>query len=608
MTKGFRPWQAEFFELAYNNRRCYLIAPPGQGKSIAGQSFAMLWAERGRKVLIITPRNLILDSFKGNKTLWWDSEGKTESENLIGHTFKYNHPLDVGIGLDYWLLDKYNREYPYFISTHQGLLAALKKNQKQGLPDFTHEDLAVVIDEAHLLSDSEDSKLGQFLRDLIAKNVPVLVMTGTPYRGDDHPIIPKDLEGSFKVYTREFYEALDEASHLQGFQTKVVVGKTLNILRDILSKLKDEDRYAVIKLPRVSSNHSSRLARELGIDLTDPEQTSLKLYFDEEIIKICESLDLSYISVVKDDSNDENLKQILNSVRFEDDPVKVAKILPRVVLTQDKIGLGVDCPWWTDSIMLGASKSCTETVQFGMRSCRDHKSKINKCAIYWTLIPEYWEPDITADQALAFAKDLVSTQLWWYFIGGGVVVPYLSSPHSVSSSDVDRKSRVPPNPKEIVDASLAIALNHSFFAGDTIPTIPEEYLPVVSIDMHTKDGTKETIKVGGRLGDGNYIHPMSTVRLPGEVVTTGSFLSQLLNLAQAIVMKGEGKQFNSFIKEYQITPEYIISEYNSGKKVRDIHLQTGWTGYDIEKLLKSKDLIKSKLTSRKRARGHKEED
>jgi hypothetical protein len=435
-------------------------------------------------------------------------------------------------------------------------------------------------------------------------------MTGTPYRGDDKPILSRDLEKSFTIYTREFYLALDEAAHLCAFETKVIVGNTLTVLERILSTFEDEDRYAVIKLPRVGTHHASRLARELGIDTKGLKEESvikqLKLRFDQEIEAICQKLGLSHLSVVKDNSQDSRLEKILKSVRGDKGRCNVSK-LPRVIVTQDKIGLGVDCPWWTDSIMLGASRSCTETVQFGMRCCRDHFSKATRSARYWTLVPEYWEPEVTADQAFDFAKDLVATQLWWHFIGGGPVAPYLKTSQSLSSPVTQAgSSTVPRSPKEMTEATVMRNLFGTWTGGADTPYLEEENTPAVTVEVHLPDGSLEPHRVGN-VGDGNRIYPMDPPKLPDGTIKTGSFLSQLKNLAEVLVARGKGKEYHTMLNKAQVTPKFIASLYQEGKSVGEISSETGWTTMRVESTLKEEGLIEVKAARKPRIRGGKED-
>lgn len=607
VINGFRLWQAEAHERFYGQLRCYLIAPPGQGKSIAGQAWARYWFEQGRKVLIATPRRLILDSFKGEKTLGWDESGKVDSPSAVEHTFKYVAP---DCDLATWLITPLDNCCPYFVNTHSGALAALRALQDEfGDTAAKYQDLAVVIDEAHLMRDSEDSELSKVLKDLIAHGVPVLIMTGTPYRGDDKPILSRGLEKTFTIYTREFYLALDEAAHLCAFETKVIVGNTLAVLEHILSTFEAEDRYAVVKLPRVGTHHALRLARELGIETKGVKEEAvikqLKLRFDQEIEAICQKLGLSHLSVVKDNSQDSRLEKILKSVRGATRRCNV-KSLPRVIVTQDKIGLGVDCPWWTDSIMLGASRSCTETVQFGMRCCRDHFSKASRSARYWTLVPEYWEPEVTADQAFDFAKDLVATQLWWHFIGGGPVAPYLKTSQSLpSTGGQGGTSAVPRSPKEITDASMMRSLGGSWMGGADTPYVSEEDMPSVNVEVYRPDGSLETHRVGN-VGDGNRIYPMDPPKLPEGTIKTGSFLSQLKNLAEVLVARGKGKEYHSMLNKAQVTPKFIAALHREGKSVGEISSETGWTTLRVETTLQEEGLIVAKAR-KPRIRGGKED-
>lgn len=603
MLTTFRPWQREAFKQFFREDFCYLIAPPGEGKSKFGQANALRWAELGKKVLIISPQVLILNSFKEKSTFRWDENGN-ETEHAQAHTFDYQEPKGFLGTLSTWLTQEFDPEYPYYIATHNAALRALSRLREQYgyLPS---KDLAVIIDEAHKMSDSDASKLGQQLKTLLSDNVPTLLMTGTPFRADEQPIVSDDLIGKFSVYNREFYKTLDEAKYLPGFETKVVVGNTLKVLEQILSSFEKENRYAVIKLPAVNSHHARRLAKEQGAD----NEKNLKELFDREIRKICQRLNLSHISVALDDSEDERLEGLLERARSETSRDALNTYFPRVVVAQEKANQGVDCPWWTDAIMLGASQSSTLTVQFGMRCCRDHESKINHIARFWTLVPEYWEPDVTMADAFDFAKQLVACQLWWYFLGEGVAAPDLKSTTPFATTEAERPHNTEPHTNKATQQSPAARVGQLLqqkCQGIENPQL----LPTTTISVHQPDGSFKDIRLGERYDhNGNKIQEFDSPVLPqGMVQEQYNIMDQLNRLAYALIMKGTGHVYHSVLSKTKVDQELILRRFKEGRSLTKITAEVGWSEANVRKVLERAGfLAKEEKRSRPRTRGVKEE-
>jgi len=567
-----------------------------------------LWAERGKKVLIATPRRLILQSFTGQASWLWDQEGKVGTPEAVTHT--YSKPLQGGVSeeltLREFLEHKRDPDHPIFVGTHQGVLAALRDVKERGVPI---DDLVVIIDEVHQLS--VENKLGTVLKELIARNVPTLLMTGTPFRGDGKPILPSELMDLYQdhTYHRDYAESLDEAEYLQGFSCEVLVGDIRDTLSHVLEKVEEEDRYVVIKLPYVNSQHNRRLAKGLGLDPQNMSAAELKAEAEGLVIEMCDKYNLSYISIVEEGRVREEFEKILDTTRdipaTETEPAKLGspELLPRVVISQDTVSLGVDCPWWTDSVMLGVTSSCVQTIQFGQRCGRDHRSKTQRPVKSWSLVPNYWEPEVTSDGVREFMLQLIKTKLWLNFVGEPVKPPQLNTTGSAAlhhgHSPVPN-DRVPPSPDAVSDNDLAVMqqlLNglshaegrltlHQLISGPTVTVVDPD-------DGH------HTV-----LGDGNHMPKMDVVTMSDEQVIP--VLRDLLLGMERTICKGEAAEAVRVFKRYASTWDLVKGLWDNGERdLAVIHRHTGWEVARIEVHLIEHGLLPKKRAKQPRQRGQK---
>ena len=72
------------------------------------------------------------------------------------------------------------------------------------------DDCLLAIDEFHHVSHSEDNRLGQHLKNFIARDkVDIVAMTGSYFRGDAEAVLAPEDEAKFDTVTYTYYEQLN---------------------------------------------------------------------------------------------------------------------------------------------------------------------------------------------------------------------------------------------------------------------------------------------------------------------------------------------------------------------------------------------------------------
>jgi superfamily II DNA or RNA helicase len=202
-AQGMRPMQ----ERAYQKRgEQYLLikSPPASGKSRALMFIALdkLQHQKLRQAIIVVP------------------------EKTIGASF-HDEPLSqFGFWADWKVEPKWNLcDAPG--SDNGGKVEAVKKFLEGGDKTLvcTHatfrfavdkfgvevfDDRLIAVDEFHHVSASPDSKLGDHVRQFMARDKARLVaMTGSYFRGDAAAVLHPDDEAKFDTVTYTYYEQLN---------------------------------------------------------------------------------------------------------------------------------------------------------------------------------------------------------------------------------------------------------------------------------------------------------------------------------------------------------------------------------------------------------------
>ena len=599
-----RKWQKEAAPVLLGKTKALLVAPPGQGKSFIGMAWAAWWAEQGKKILIVTPRNSIKGSF-GKNLAFCVAGNDFKSCPSEGHVINYKANILSQKTLKLWFLLETKSTY---IGTHQELISA---SNDLNFDDGQCSDLAIVVDEAHLLEVSNG--MGKLISELSEKGVPLLLMTATPFRRDGGYIISPELMSQFDVYNRTMGQSLDEMKYLKGIGSQIVVGPISKVLKVVLKYILDNNRYAVLRFPEVNSNHAKRWAQELHLDNNQP----YKKGFEKEVERICGELGMECCSIATDDVNDSSFFDPENGILAKIRDATTPEGLPRLIISQNKVEMGTDCPWWTDSIMIGVSGSCVRTTQFGQRCSRDHFSKDGKMACAWTLVPDYWEPGVSTEKITTLTMDLIKYQLWSLFIGG-INPPDMSVATGDRLASTASQTYLSQSPDVFTQNFLNVISN--IISGKVEPeddvgavvTLLDKAIKKAPICVysHTLSNEKEISSVSSY---GNEIHVlpgMAEITLPKDVIRSDASVEEIVSAIReyahtlgTYILNGNGLKFETNLRTENI--DVIIKGnfkrgWDSLRNANDV----GWSVTEVEDLLKDFGLM-HRPPKRQRHRGEK---
>jgi hypothetical protein len=95
--------------------------------------------------------------------------------------------------------------------------------------------------------------------------------------------------------------------------------------------------------------------------------------------------------------------------------------------------------------------------------------------------------------------------------------------------------------------------------------------------------------------------------LPDGVIRKSHFLDQLTLIADTLIQKGQGHEYNSLLRKVQVNQDLIVRRYREGKTIGQIKAETGWFDTNIQKVLEQAGLIEKKKAEKPRVRGVKED-
>jgi superfamily II DNA or RNA helicase len=206
---GMRPMQERVYE---KRGEQYLLikSPPASGKSRALMFVALdKLANQGLKqAIVVVPEKSIGASFNDEPLtrygFWadWHVEPRWNLCNAPGgdNGGKVNS-VGVFLGSD----DK------VLVCTHATFRFAV---DRFGVEAF--DDRLIAVDEFHHVSADPDSKLGQQLGQLIAREkTHIVAMTGSYFRGDAVPVLAPQDEAKFEPVTYTYYEQLNGYEYLK---------------------------------------------------------------------------------------------------------------------------------------------------------------------------------------------------------------------------------------------------------------------------------------------------------------------------------------------------------------------------------------------------------
>lgn len=401
---GMRPMQ----ERAYQKRgEQYLLikSPPASGKSRALMFIALdkLENQKLKQAIIVVPEKSIGSSFNDEPLsqfgFWadWKVEPRWNLCNAPGG--------DNGGKVDAVkvFLESNDR---VLVCTHATFRFAV---DRLGVEAF--DERLIAVDEFHHVSANPDNKLGEHVRQFMARDKSHLVaMTGSYFRGDAEAVLHPDDESRFDTVTYTYYEQLSGYEHLKQLDIGYYFYSG-SYAEEILSVL-NPDEKTILHIPNVNSRESTKdkirevehIIEELGEWQGADPVTGFQLVKrpDGRILRIADLVD------------DDPAKRDRVSAALKDPAQKNNRDHVDIIIALGMAKEGFDWIWCEHALTVGYRSSLTEIIQIIGRSTRDAPGKTK--ARFTNLIaePDASETAVTEavnDTLKAIAASLLMEQV-----------------------------------------------------------------------------------------------------------------------------------------------------------------------------------------------------
>jgi superfamily II DNA or RNA helicase len=400
---GMRPMQ----ERAYQKRgEQYLLikSPPASGKSRALMFIALdkLENQNLKQAIIVVPEKAIGSSFHDQPLsqfgFWgdWQVEPKWNLCDAPG-----NDGGKVGAVQKFLASGA-----KILVCTHATFRFAVDKFGIEVL-----DDRLIAIDEFHHVSANPDNKLGDRVRQLMARDkTHIIAMTGSYFRGDAEAVLHPEDESRFDTVTYTYYEQLNGYQYLK--QLDIGYYFYAGSYTDEIVQVLNPKEKTILHIPNVNSRESTKdkirevehIIEELGEwQGTDPS-TGFQLVktADGTILKIADLVD------------DDPTKRDKVATALKDPTQKNNRDRVDIIIALGMAKEGFDWIWCEHALTIGYRSSLTEIIQIIGRATRDAPGKTR--ARFTNLIaePDAAESAVTEavnDTLKAIAASLLMEQV-----------------------------------------------------------------------------------------------------------------------------------------------------------------------------------------------------
>jgi superfamily II DNA or RNA helicase len=364
----------EMQEKAYAGRSAqYLLlkAPPASGKSRALMFIALDKLENQgiKKVIVAVPEKSIGASFEttelkkdGFFTDWnpnpkYNLCTQGEEKSKVSAFLKFLEDPEEKI----------------LICTHATFRFAF-----DGLEEKKLDNTLISIDEFHHVSADGDNKLGEVLKNIMAKSkAHVVAMTGSYFRGDSKPVLMPEDEAKFIPITYNYYSQLNGYEYLKSlgigyhFYTGRYFKKQPDKEMSALAEILDENKKTIVHIPSVNSAESSKekdeevshIIEALGELEYQDEKTGVMYIKSSKSGRILKIADLVYDNPKARDK----ISSYLRSIKSVDDI--------DIIIALGMAKEGFDWPYCEHALTIGYRGSLTEIIQIIGRATRDSSNK-----------------------------------------------------------------------------------------------------------------------------------------------------------------------------------------------------------------------------------------
>ena len=392
---GMRPMQARVW-LQRGERYVLIKSPPASGKSRALMFVALdKLRHQGLKQAIITvPEKSIGASFHDEplSKFGFEADWKVEPRwNLC------DAPGGDNGGKVEALRRFLASDDKVLVCTHATFRFAM---EKLGVEAF--DDRLIAVDEFHHVSSSEESRLGEFVRALIARDkTHIVAMTGSYFRGDAAAVLHPDDEERFRTVTYTYYEQLNGYRYLKelnigyyfytGSYLERREGK-----KSIFDVLNPEEK-TIIHIPNVNARESTRdKINEANAILSGlGEWQGVDAVTGFQLIKAPSGKILRVADLVDDDEKREKVAAALR-----DSSQKENRDYVDIIIALGMAKEGFDWIWCEHALTVGYRSSLTEIVQIIGRATRDAAGKTK--SRFTNLIAE---PDASEETVVEAVND-----------------------------------------------------------------------------------------------------------------------------------------------------------------------------------------------------------
>lgn len=363
----------EMQERAYNAKSAkYLLikAPPASGKSRALMFIALakLQQQGIKKAIVAVP------------------------EKSIGASFSSTQLTDYGFFADWTVNPKYNlctsgldsskvKAFLDFLESDEQILICTHATLRfafDGLDEKKLNNTLIAIDEFHHVSADGDNRLGEVMKNIMAKsNAHIVAMTGSYFRGDNIPVLLPEDEAKFTKVTYNYYEQLNGYEFLKSlgigyhFYTGRYFKKQPDREMSALEEILDENKKTIIHIPSVNSAESSKEKYEevghiidvLGDMESQDGNTGVIYVKSKRSGKMLKVADL-----VNDNPKErDKISAYLRDIKSADDI--------DIIIALGMAKEGFDWPYCEHALTIGYRGSLTEIIQIIGRATRDSNNK-----------------------------------------------------------------------------------------------------------------------------------------------------------------------------------------------------------------------------------------
>lgn len=356
-------------ERAYQKRgEQYLLikSPPASGKSRALMFIALdkLANQKLKQAIIVVPERSIGASFQNEPLtefgFWADWKVEPRWNLCDAPGADTNGKVDA--------VKKFlEGDDKTLVCTHATFRFAM---DKFGVAAF--DDRLIAVDEFHHISANPGNKLGEHVRELMARDkTHIVAMTGSYFRGDAEAVLHPDDESRFDTVTYTYYEQLNGYQYLKQldlgyfFYTGPYTDEILNVL--------NPNEKTILHIPNVNSKESTkdkiREVEHIIEELGEWQGTDPKTGF--QLVKSADGTILKIADLVDDDPAKRD--KVIGALK--DPAEKNNRDYVDIIIALGMAKEGFDWIWCEHALTVGYRSSLTEIVQIIGRATRDAPGK-----------------------------------------------------------------------------------------------------------------------------------------------------------------------------------------------------------------------------------------